>query len=112
VCRISTVSDDWAAKGCHVHVGNVEVSLHPDHLGGIVFDTPFSTTPGRDLRAAIARVKDALNDSRFRSQLGAAIRRAMAYMPGVVGYWSVKARGRLREFKFLLLALERWEGPG
>ena len=32
MCRISPISDDWVVKGCHLHVGKVEVVLRPDLL--------------------------------------------------------------------------------
>ncbi len=109
MCRISKVCDDWASKGCHVHVGRVEVSIHPDHLGGITFDSPFASTPEPDWVAAKAIVLSRLEDPQFRAQLRSAIQRATEYMPSVTGFWATKANGRLLEFKYLLLALERME---
>jgi hypothetical protein len=106
-CEISAVSDDWASKGCHVHVGRVEVSIHPDHLGGVCFDSPFSSTRMRDLEAATSSVRESLSDPEFRRQLRAAIERAQVHMLSIQGLWQAKARGRLLEFKYLILALDR-----
>ena len=101
------MSDDWAMKGCHVHVGKVEVSIHPNHLGGVLFRTPFSSTPTVELDAAITVVRSWLNDTSFRQRLLAAIERAAEHMPSIEGFWSTRANGRLKEFKFLILALQR-----
>ena len=49
MCRISAVSEDWVDKGCHVHVASVELALRPDHLGGIVFRSVFSSTDDWEL---------------------------------------------------------------
>ncbi len=106
-CRISAVSDDWAMKGCHIHVGRVEVSLHPDHLGGLTFDCPFSSTSAESLEAAISVVQACLADGEFLSRLISAIERATEHMPSVQGFWATKANGRLKEFKHLLQALHR-----
>jgi hypothetical protein len=94
-------------KGCHVHVGRIEISLHPDNSGGIVFDCPFASSSAKDFDAATSVLRACLRDSQFRDQLHSAIRRAMEHMPSVQGFWAKKANGRLREFKFLLLALGR-----
>jgi hypothetical protein len=109
-CRISAISDDWASKGCHVHVGRIEVAIRPDHLGRVAFKKVFSSTPDGDLLKAVSIVKLSLGDDGFRTRLRSAIERAKLHMPSVEGYWEAKARGRLLEFKFLLLALDRMEG--
>jgi hypothetical protein len=104
-CEISAVSGDWANKGCHVHVGRAEVSIHPDHLGGVCFRLIRGREQERD--AAFAVVRQCLGDPRFRRQLRSAVDRAREYMPSVEGHFATKARGRMREFKYLVLALDR-----
>jgi hypothetical protein len=36
MCRISKINVDWVAKGCHIHVGPVELAVRPGENGGIV----------------------------------------------------------------------------
>jgi hypothetical protein len=36
VCLPSAVADDWVKKGCHIHVHGVELTVAPDHQGGVV----------------------------------------------------------------------------
>ena len=31
--RVSAVTDDWVAKGCHIHIDWVELAVRPDHDG-------------------------------------------------------------------------------
>jgi hypothetical protein len=100
VCRISAVSDDWVSKGCHVHIGRVEVSIPPDHLGGLCFRSPFSSIGDKDLDAAITLVSHSLPDPEFRRSVRSAVERAMIYLLSIEGFWVAKVRGRLREFKF------------
>ena len=111
-CRISKVGNDWAMKDCHVHIGRLEISIHPDHLGGVVFDRPFEIGSDQDYEAARNVVEACLREASFRAELRSAIERAMQHMQSISGYWSRKARGRMKEFKFLLLAIERMEAPG
>ena len=67
--RISPISDDWVVKGCHLHVGTVEVALRPDHLGGIVCRKVFSTTADWEIDAASKEVMKWLEDPAWRSRL-------------------------------------------
>ena len=66
MCRISPVGEDWVKKGCHVHVGCVELVLCPDHLGGIVFRSPFSSAMQWELDAAAGLVTGMLEDPTWR----------------------------------------------
>jgi len=108
-CRISAVSDDWAMKGCHVHVGRVEVSIHPDNFGGVTYRSPFSSTTDKELAPAIAVVKMHLADASFLTSLISAVGRASEHMPSVEGFWAERANGRLFEFMRLLRALHRMQ---
>jgi len=109
MCRISPVGDDWVVKGCHLHVGRIEVVLRPDHKGGIVCRKVFSSTTDREIDLASGEVTEWLKDPVVRARLTNRIERAMEYLLGVVGELNVTARGRLREFRMILVALERWE---
>jgi hypothetical protein len=109
MCRISPVGDDWVKKGCHVHVGGVELALRPDHLGGIVFRSLFASTLEWELDAAARLVSGLLDDPVWRKHLEEAIERAMIHLMGVRGPMYELARGRLFELRKLHRALERWE---
>jgi hypothetical protein len=111
MCRISIPSDDWVTKGCHVHVGRVELSLRPDHLGGIVFRPPFSRTSDWEADAAARLVDGRLADPAWRAKLQETIQGAMTYLMGVEGEYRDLARGRLCELRKLIRALERWGQP-
>ena len=109
MCRISPVNDDWVIKGCHVHVGGVELVLRPDHLGGIVFRSPFSSALQWELDAAARLVTGMLDDPIWRGKLTETVERAMSHLMGVRGDLYDVARGRLGELRMLVCALERWE---
>ncbi len=109
MCRISAVSDDWVAKGCHVHVASVELALRPDHLGGIAYCPVFSSTNTWQLWVAEQLVKVKLEDVPWRNKLKNTIERAMTHLMGVQGANYDLARGRLLELRMLVRALERWE---
>ncbi len=109
--RISAISDDWVGKGCHIHIDRVELAVRPNHLGGVIFERVFSSTRDADFEVAARIAHDLLGDAEFRSKLRDSIRRAMTYLLGTTGRQRPLARGRLREFKFLLVALDRLEAP-
>jgi len=54
MCVPSVVADDWIIKGCHIHVNGIELALHPNHTGGAVFSSVFSS-PADTVQAAIHR---------------------------------------------------------
>ena len=102
MCRISPVGDDWVKKGCHVHVGSVELVLRPDHLGGIVFRSPFSSALPWELDAAARLVSDLLDDPTWRGKLKETVEKAMAHLMGVRGTMYDLARGKLYELRKLV----------
>jgi hypothetical protein len=110
VCRISPVSEDWAVKGCHLHVHGIGVALRPDHLGGVVCRKVFASTPDRTVEAATKLVFEQLADPRWRRKLIETVERVMEFLSGLEGLKKDVARGRLRELSMLVLALER-HGP-
>jgi hypothetical protein len=107
--RISPISEDWADKGCHLHVGKVEVAIRPDHQVGIVCRAVFSSTADWELDAASKVVMQAVDDPTFRVKLKDTLERAMTFLMGIEGEKKERARGRLREFRMLVVALERME---
>src|SRR5690348_14064384 len=58
VCDPSKISQDWVEKGFHIHVDGVELTVSPDHLGGVMFQVWFSSTPTEDAARAIKTAKD------------------------------------------------------
>jgi hypothetical protein len=109
MCRISTVSDDWATKGFHIHIEGVELVMRPDHRGRIVFKKVFRSTTDTSAAQAIKVATGLLEDPRWRTRFLAALDRGSAYLLGVEGELRRLAHGRTLEFKFLRIALERWE---
>jgi hypothetical protein len=107
MCRISPVNEDWADKGCHVHVGKVEMALRPDHQDGVVFRPVFSKTPAPDVDVAARQLAEMLDDQAWREKLMDTIDRAMRHLLGIEGHKYSRARGRLRELRMLIIALER-----
>jgi hypothetical protein len=107
--RISAISEDWVDKGCHIHIGKVELSIHPDTDNKVIFQRVFSSTSDADFALASKIASGLLADAEFRLKLREALRRAMTYMLGITGYKLDMARGRSGEFKFLILALDRLE---
>lgn len=109
MCRISVIHEDWVVKGCHLHVGELELGIRPDHRGGVVLRPIFSNTDQRDLDAAIRLVMARIEDPTWRGTLRDTVERAMDFLMGVQGGLRPHARGRLRELRMLAVALERWE---
>ena len=109
MCRISPVNDDWVKKGCHVHVRSVELVLRPNHLGGVVFCSPFSSALQWEIDAAARLATVMLDDPAWRNKLKETVEKAMSHLMGVRGDLYDVARGRLCELRMLVCALERWE---
>lgn len=107
MCEISKVAEDWVVKGCHIHVGGVELLVRPNHLGGIVMKKAFSCTEDRDADAAIRVATQWLAEVENRQKLFDAIGKARRFMLGEFGQMRDLARGRGAEFTFLLAALRR-----
>jgi hypothetical protein len=113
MCQASKVTNDWVVKGCHIHIGPVELRVFPDHLGGVGFRSFFAVTKEkkRQVAAAIKTATDnCLKDSAVRERWIRSIRQAIRYMLSFDGEPSSLANGRMLEFKFLIIALEQHEG--
>jgi hypothetical protein len=111
VCKPSAVTVDWVKKGCHIHVHGVELTVAPDHQGGVIFRPYFSTTPvAQATRALKTAREDCLSNPAWRERWIRDIEHARDdYMPGVEGAHKSWANGRMLEFTFLILALKRYE---
>lgn len=109
MCHTSTVTDDWVTKGCHIHIGSVELVIAPDHQQGVVFKSFFSGTPDAEARRAIKIAREnCLADEAVRKKWIRDIGHAVSYMLSFEGEPRRLANGRMLEFKFLILALERY----
>jgi hypothetical protein len=110
MCQASTVTDDWVTKGCHIHVNGVELNVFSDHRGRIDFRSVFSTTPVSLVQQAIKMARElCLPDPDTRKKWIRRLEMARVYMLGYEGEPAKKARGRMLEFKFIRIALQRWE---
>lgn len=110
MCQPSKVSDDWVVKGCHIHIGGVELTVAPDHRGTVVFRPFFSMTPVALADKAIKTAnEDCLSDPAIRDRWIRTIRGATRYMLGYEGKYKSLANGRMLKFKFLILALQRYK---
>jgi hypothetical protein len=102
------MSPDWVQKGFHIHIDEVELTVSPDHLGGVIFQTWFASTPSDRAAQALKIAREVcLPDPDVRKRWIRDAGRAIRYMLSFPG-WSL-ANGRMIEFKFLILALERYE---
>src|SRR5664280_2266232 len=108
MCRISPVSEDWADKGCHLHVRGIEVVLRPDKVGNLVCRKWFAKDPDWMVDAASKLVFEQLNDPTWRRKLIQTIAGAMVFLLGVRGEKETRARGKLKEMRELIRTLERW----
>jgi hypothetical protein len=111
MCQASKVTDDWVVKGCHIHIGAVELIVFPDHKGGLGFK-PFFTVTARNQRAVTEATRmaqeECLPDPQVRKRWIRSLNQAMSYMLSFDGEPSTLANGRMLEFKFLIIALERY----
>lgn len=116
MCKASIVADDWVVKGCHIHIDGVELGVAPNHLGGITFKPIFqANTDGkkRRLREALRTAYDVcLADEKVRDQWIRGLRQGILFLQSYIGEPSHLANGRQLEFKFLILALERYSNGG
>jgi hypothetical protein len=108
--RISKLSEDWAEKGFHVHVGKVEVIIRPDHQGGYVFRKAFALTPDKEFNAAVRALKRDLQDAKARRLIHAKAERALEYLRSLgkgVDDTARMARQKAAEIKFLIHAMRK-----
>jgi len=109
MCQPSVVADDWVTKGCHIHVEGVELKVSPDHLGGVVFQPVFSSTGPRKLKRALKIARETcLPDRDVRKHWIRSAKQASTLMIDYGGVFQAWANGRKLEFKFLVIALERY----
>ena len=109
MCRQSVVADDWVVKGFHIHVSGVELVIRPDHKGKLMFKRFFSST-NVAVEAGAVRIarEECLPDLQVRRGWLQALESATLYMLDYAGELESRANGRMVEFKFLRIALERY----
>ena len=111
MCEASKVTNDWVVKGCHIHIKAVELRVFPNHKGGLGFKSFFAVTPRNHtaVTEAISMAeKECLPDPQVRKRWIRSLNRAMSYMLSFDGEPSTIANGRMLEFRFLIIALERY----
>jgi hypothetical protein len=113
MCESSKVADDWVTKGFHIHVDGVELNVYTDHRGRIDFRSFFSLTPAARVEQAIRTVYErCLPDPAIRGRWIQRLKMASVFMLTYQGALESLANGRMLEFKFLRIAIERWENHG
>jgi hypothetical protein len=109
MCQPSTVTDDWVTKGCHIHVNGVELNIFTNHLGEIHFRSVFSSTHENRVKQAIKTAYEVcLPDPDTRAKWIQKLKMARVYMLSCSGELASLANGRMLEFKFIRIAIERW----
>lgn len=108
MCRPSVVTDDWVTKGCHIHIEDVELNIYTDHLNSINFRAVFSKTPKNRVEWAIRIATDrCLQDPEVRKRWIKRLEAARIFMLDYNGVLAPLANGRMLEFKFIRIAIER-----
>lgn len=109
MCVPSVVADDWISKGCHIHVDGIELAVRPDHLGGVVFRSVFSSPNDATVQTAIRRAREeCLSDDDVRKRWIQSIQRAKVHLMSHSGVLRRLAVGRVAELNFLEIALRRY----
>jgi hypothetical protein len=112
MCQASKVTNDWVVKGCHIHIGGIELAVFPDHKGSLNFRPFFKVTPERATAVANAlkmAQEECLPNPEIRERWIRSLNQGTTYMLSYVGQLSSRANGRMLEFKFLKIALERYQ---
>ena len=108
MCEPSKVTDDWVTKGCHIHVNGVELNIYTNYIGRIDFKPVFSSTAEERVNVAIKVAFDqCLPDPKVRTRWIQRLEMARIFMLDYPGVLQSLANGRMLEFKFDDIALER-----
>lgn len=109
MCTPSPPADDWVEKGFHVSIDGIELVARPNHVGGVTFQSFFSSGARRRVAAAIRTAeRKCLADPQVRIQWIKRIEAAKAHLAGQYGELRILALGRLAELHFLEIALRRY----
>lgn len=113
MCDPSVVSDDWVTKGCHIHIGGVELKVISNHHGKIVFKGFFAATTEAEFNwAREIAFEECLPSSDIRQKWLKRLESARVFMNDFRSSnikLENKANGRMLEFKFLRFAILYWE---
>ena len=108
MCEPSIVTHDWVTKGCHIHVNGVELNLYTDYYGRLNFRPVFSSTSGDEVIEALKIVRErCLPDPAVQRRWIQRLQMATAFMLSYAGGLHDLANGRMLEFKFIRIAIER-----
>ncbi len=91
--RISAISEDWVDKGCHIHIGQVELAVRPHTENKVIFRKVFASTSEADFDVASRIASNLLADAEFRHRLREAATGHHSHARHT-GYKMDKARGR------------------
>lgn len=109
--EISTIADDYVVKGLHIRLREIELAVHPDHSGAIVFRRVFASTPEADVDAAIREANEVLRkEPQAKQQLFDTAFRAREFLQGYTGALADLANGRAAEITFIMHALKKLGG--
>jgi hypothetical protein len=109
MCEPSKVTDDWVTKGCHIHVNGVELNVYTNYSGRIDFRAVFTSTHEERVKEAIkAAFDDCLADPDVRRRWIRRLEMGRIFMLDYRGELHRLANGRMLEFKFIRIAIERW----
>ncbi len=109
MCQASKVTKDWVNKGCHIHIGPVELVVFPDHKGGVGFRPFFAVKDENVINAALKVAEDVCLPNAYTRKLWIrSLRQATAFMLSFDEQPRRLANGRMLEFKFLSIALIRY----
>jgi hypothetical protein len=110
MCEASPVTDDWITKGCHIHINRVELNVFTNHRGELGFRSVFTSTSASQLDIAIRIAQQkCLQDPDVRKQWIKRLNAAMVHMQDYRGQLRNLANGRMAEFNYIRIALERWK---
>jgi len=108
MCEPSKVGEDWVTKGFHINVKGVELAVYTDHLAQVRFRAVFSFTPSKAVQKAIKIAEEkCLPNPRVRKRWIQRLQMARLLMMNYPN--NTSANGRMLEFKFLRIAIERWK---
>ncbi len=80
--KVSTIADDFATKGMHIHVGGTELGVFVRD-GALALDKVFSSTKDSVFNAAAKKVlEELISNPAARSKLSGEASRAIQYLEG------------------------------
>lgn len=113
MCEPSKITDDWVTKGCHIHVNGVELNIYTNHIGEIAFRPVFSSIRRALVEQAMKTAyEECLPDPATRARWIQRLKMATIFMLDYSGELHGLANGRMLEFRFIQIAINRWGNHG